>query len=380
MKLRTLRAAATALLLGTAVMGATVTTATAQTSVSKEVGSAINEAKSLVTQKRYKEAMSRLDAAPAKTAGERSVVDQMKQYVAVQSGDASIGGALGAKAKFAQDAAAGRWDAVIAGGEALRKTNSLDAQSMLVIAQAYYRKNDPQGCMRYIRSNLGAGAGGENGLQLLQRCAYDAKDEAAERGALEQLVARTGKAEYWSQLLRVAQRTPRLTDQNTLDLYRIKAMTGNLTTAEEVMTYAQIALVRQMPSEAIAVIDKGIKDKVLPANDRTNRLMKLAQDRNAEAKAGAAKALAAAQSAPNGDALITVGQQQVTQGNAKEGVATIRAGIAKKPTNTAEAQVRLGHALLTDGQKADAARAFGAAKGDAATQVVADLYSVYARR
>src|SRR5690606_35299062 len=92
MSLRNLRAAAAALLLGSAALGVTATAVSAQTSVSKEVGSAVNEAKSLVTQKRFKDAMSRLDAAPAKTPGERSVIDQMKQYVAVQSGDASIGG------------------------------------------------------------------------------------------------------------------------------------------------------------------------------------------------------------------------------------------------------------------------------------------------
>lgn len=378
MNLRTVRAAAAALVIGTAVLGATA--ASAQTSVSKEVGAAYNEAKALTAQKRYREAMQRLDSAPAKTAGERAVIEQMKQYVAIQSGDASIGGALGAKAKFAQDAAAGRWDAVIAGGDALRKAGALDAQSMVVIAQAYYRKNDPKGCMRYIRSNLGAGAGGESGLQLLQRCAYDAGDLVAERQALEQLVGRTGKPEYWSQLLRLAQRGRGLTDQNTLDIYRLKSMTGSLTTADETMTYAQIALVRQMPAEAIAVIDQSTKAKIMPANDRTARLLKLATDRNAEANAGAAKALAAANAAPNGDALVAVGQQQVSQGKAKDGVASIRAGIAKKPTNVAEAQLRLGAALLADGQKAEAVRAFNAVKGSEQAQMIAGLYAIYARR
>ncbi len=378
MNLRTVRAAAAVLLLGTAVLGATAVSA--QTTVSSAVGAAVNEAKTLVGQKRYKEALSRLDAAPAKTSGEQAVIRQMKEYVAVQSGDASIGGALGARAKFAQDAAAGRWDAVIASGDALRKAGALDATSMVVIAQAYYRKNDPKGCMRYIRSNLGAGGGGESGLQLLQRCAYDAGDQVAERQALEQLVARTGKPEYWSQLLRLAQRARGLNDQNTLDIYRLKSLTGSLTTADEAMTYAQIALVRQMPAEAITVIDQATKAKVMPANDRTARLLKLATDRNAEANAGAAKALAMANSAPNGDALVMIGQQQVTQGKAKDGVATIRAGIAKKPTNPAEAQLRLGAALLADGQKAEALRAFNAVKGDEKSVMIAGLYAVYARR
>jgi len=380
MSVRNLRTALAALLLGGAVLGATAVSA--QTTVSAAVGKPLQEARTLADSGRYKEAMARIDsaAAAAKSPAENNVVNQMKQYVAVKSGDPSIGGALGAKAKFAADANASRWDAVIAGGETLRKMNALDAQSMLVVAQAYYRKNDPAGCMRYIRSNLGAGAGGEQGLQLLQRCAYDAKDEVAERQALEQLVARTGKPEYWGQLLKLAQRARGLNDQNTLDLYRLKSMTGTLTTADEVSTYAQIALVRQMPAEAIAVVEKGIKDKVLPANDRTNRLLKLATDRNNEANAGAAKALAAAQAAPNGDALVTIGQQQITQGKAKEAIATIQAGIAKKPQNMAEAQLRLGTAYLAAGQRAEAVRAFNAVKGDEKSQMIAGLYAIYARR
>ena len=169
MNVRKLRAAAAAVVIGGVMLGATAVSA--QTSVSSAVGRPLQEARQLADSGRYKEAMARLDTAAgaAKTPAENNVVNQMKQYVAVKSGDASIGGALGAKAKFAADAGAGRWREVIAGSVALKKTNALDAQSMLVVAQAYYKLSDARGCMSYIRNNLGAGAGGESGLQLLQR-------------------------------------------------------------------------------------------------------------------------------------------------------------------------------------------------------------------
>ena len=375
MNVRNLRAAAAAFVIGGAMLGATAVSA--QTSVSSAVGRPLQEARQLADSGRYKEAMARLDTAAgaAKTPAENNVVNQMKQYVAVKSGDASIGGALGAKAKFAADAGAGRWREVIAGGEALKKTNALDAQSMLVVAQAYYKLSDARGCMSYIRNNLGAGGGGENGLQLLQRCAYDAGDQVAERAALEQLVSRTGKPEYWASLLKLAERSKGLKDQNTLDLYRLKALTGNLKTPDDVMTYAQIALVRRVPAEAMTVVNKGIADKLLPANDRTNRLLKLANDRNAEANANAAKARAG-----NGDAVVELGQQEIGAGKAKEAIATIQAGIAKKPTSMSDAQIRLGTAYLAAGQKAEAARTFNAVKGNPADEIVAKLYATYARQ
>ena len=375
MNVRKLRAAAAAVVIGGVMLGATAVSA--QTSVSSAVGRPLQEARQLADSGRYKEAMARLDTAAgaAKTPAENNIVNQMKQYVAVKSGDASIGGALGAKAKFAADAGAGRWRDVIAGSVALKKTNALDAQSMLVVAQAYYKLSDARGCMSYIRNNLGAGAGGESGLQLLQRCAYDARDEVAERAALEQLVARTGKPEYWGSLLKLAERSRGLKDQNTLDLYRLKSLTGNLKTPDDVITYAQIALVRRVPAEAITVVNKGIADKMLPASDRTNRLLKLATDRNAEANANAAKLRAG-----NGDALVELGQQEVAAGKAKEAIVTIQSGIAKKPSSMTDAQIRLGTAYLADGQKAVALSTFNTVKGNPADEIVAKLYATYARQ
>jgi hypothetical protein len=376
MNVRNLRAVAAALVIGTAAVAGFAPAAHAQASAA--VAGPLKEAVGLTGQKRYKDAMDRVNAASAlaKTAGDRDAVSRTKEYVAIQSGDASVGGALGARVKFSQDANAGRYREVIAAHDALKKAGALDAQSMLVIAQAYYKTNDAKGCMSYIRNNLGAGGGGEAGLQLLQRCAYDAHDEVAERAALEQLVARTGKSEYWASLLKLAQRSRGLKDWNTLDIYRLKSMTGNLKTPDEVMTYAQLALVRRSPAEAITVINKGVADKILPGNDRTNRLLTMANQRNGEANGGAARMRAAA----NADQLIEIGQQEIGAGKAKDAITTIQAGIAKKPSNPSDAQLRLGTAYLAAGQKADAVKAFNAVKGNPQDEMIAQLYATYARQ
>src|SRR3569833_1018653 len=168
--MRKLRAAATAILLGTATLAAGAALQPAAAAVRSAVGRPLTEALSLAASGKYREAMERVNAAgaAAKTAEEHQKVDQAKQYIAVKSGDASIGGALGAKAKFANDAAAGRFKDVIADGDVLAKNNALDGQSQLVVAQAYYQSHDPKGCIGYIKRH---GMGGETALMQLQRCA-----------------------------------------------------------------------------------------------------------------------------------------------------------------------------------------------------------------
>ncbi|HJR56651.1 MAG TPA: hypothetical protein VJ798_08740 [Rhizomicrobium sp.] len=378
MNVRNLRAVATALLLGAAAVGA-ASPAFAQ-ALPAAVGRPLQEARTLADSGRYREAMARIDAAAAaaKSANENNVVRQMRDYVAVKSGDTST--SLGARAKFAADANAGRWREVIAGADALRRQNALDAQSMLVIAQAHYRLNDPRACMSYIRSNR---LGGETALALLQRCAYDAGDDATQRSALEQLVGATGKPEHWKNLLRLAERSRGLSDHNTLDILRLKGLTGSYNGADDITLHVQMALQLKMAAEGKALLEKSLADKTLPTNDRNNRLVTLANARVAENAKTAAQTLAAANSAKEGDGLVAIGEDMIGQGKAKEAITVIQSGIAKGPKDMANAQIRLGSAYLAAGQKPQALRAFqaaAAAKGDEKTTMVAHLYVTYARR
>src|SRR5215469_545277 len=66
----------------------------------------------------------------------------------------SVSSAMDAKAKFANDYNAGRFADVIADGELLRKFNELDGVSQLIIGQAYYKKGDYAGCVKYTQENL----------------------------------------------------------------------------------------------------------------------------------------------------------------------------------------------------------------------------------
>jgi hypothetical protein len=376
MPVRNLRAATTAIFLGTAALGAVAFAATpalAAGGVHAAVGNALKQAQSLAAAGKYKEAMAavnKAEAVPNKTSDETKVIDQMKQFIAVKSGDASIGGALGAKAKFAQDYNARRYKDVIADAELLRKHGALDAQSMLVVAQAYYQSGDKTGCVHYIDRNF-RGSAREDVLQLKMRCAYDAGDDDAQRAAL---------AEYWANLLKLTERMKGMRDHDTLDIYRLKLLTGSITTKDDYTLLAQLALQLGFPSEAVSVLEKGAAAKVLsgPANDR---LVNFAKQHLAEDTAQFPKALAAAKAAPQGDALVKLGEDEIGMGKAADGAALIQQGIAKGVKDKNDATLRLGQAYLAAGKKADAIKAFSSIKGESTNKTVAlaHLYTLYAR-
>jgi hypothetical protein len=380
MTVRKLHAVLTAILLGTATAGA-VTLGLAvpaqALTVSAKVGPLLNEAKALMTSGNYSAAMAKLREAESvkSTPDDSAAINSMKQYIGVKTGDASLGGAAGAKAKFANDYNAGKFKDVIADADLLRKNNALDANSQLIIGQAYYKAGDYTGCVRYTKS-IG---GSDTALELQARCAYETGDDATQRQALESLVAHSGKPEYWKNLLKLSERSQGMTDHNTLDVNRIKMMTGNIVTKDDYILLAQLALQLGNAAEAQTVMEKGIAAKVL-TDDRSARLLALAKSQAAANAANEAKTLATANADPQGDALVKLGEDQIGRGNAKGAIATIQAGLKKPLKDAANGQTRLGQAYLAAGQKADAEAAFNKVKAPPAAATVAHLWALVARR
>jgi hypothetical protein len=343
--------------------------------VSPKVGPLIKEAQSLAQAKNYKGALAKLSEAEAvkSTPDDTTVINQLKQYIAVASADAST--PAGAKAKFANDYNAGRYKDVIADGELLRKFNELDGNNQLIIGQAFYKANDFAGCVRFTKTLPES----DTALELRARCAYESGDDASQRQAYEALVARSGKPEYWKGLLKLSERSQGLNDHNTLDINRLKLMTGNIVTKDDYILLAQLALQLGNAAEAQSVLEKGVAAKVL-TDDRSARLLALAKTQAAANAANEPKTLAAANADPQGDALVKLGEDQIGRGNAKGAIATIQAGLKKPLKDAANGQIRLGQAYLAAGQKADAEAAFAKVKTPEKDAMIAHLWSLAAHR
>jgi hypothetical protein len=325
----------------------------------------------------YSGALAKLKEAEAvkSTPDDTAVINSMKQFIGVKTGDAALGGAAGAKAKFANDYAAGKWRDVIADADLLKKNNAFDAQAQLVIAQAYFKANDFAGCVRYIKTIPQS----DTALELQARCAYEVGDEATQRQAYEALVARSGKPEYWAGLLKLGERSRGLSDHNTLDVNRLKLLTGVLQTKDDYISLAQFCLQFKLAAEAQAALEKGVAAKVL-SDDRSMRLLATAKQMAAANLADRAKALAAAKAAPQGDDLVSVGEMMIGEGKAKDAIPVIQEGLKKPLKDANNGQIRLGQAYLAAGQKAEAKAAFGKVKAPEKDAMVAHLWSLAASR
>ncbi len=374
-----LHAVAAAFLLGTATLGATmVMTAPAQAAVRAVVGEPLQQAMALAAKGDYKGAMSLVDKASAvsdKTAEETSTIGQVKAYVGAKSGDISLGGAAAAKNKLASDYAAKNYAAVIADGDALSKAGALDSTSAAVVAQSYYLSGNKAGCIKYIKA--AGSAADEATLQLQMKCAFDLNDNTTQRDALEQLVARTGKAEYWTNLVKLAEAAKNLSDPQSLQIERIKYLTGTLAGKDDYINMAQLDLQLGLPAEASTVLDKGTAAGLLN-DDRSKKLQALAKQQSAQVASGLAAALAAANKDSGGDALVKVCLQQYTAGQAKDAVATCKSATGKTLKDKDSAVVALGLVQVAAGQSAEAIKTLNADKGDGNGPMIAHLYALYA--
>ena len=380
MTFRKAHAVVVALLLGTAVLGAStlLMTAPAYAAVRAEVGTPLIAAQTAAKNKDYKGAMELIDkaaAVPNKTAEETALIAQMKSYVGSLSGDISLGGKAAGQNKLASDYAAKNYAGVIADGDALQKAGALDGPTATYVTQAYYLSGNKAGCIKYVKG-LGATAE-EVALQTEMKCAFDTNDDATQRDALEQLIARTGKAEYWTDMFKIAEAAKNLTDHQSLDIVRLKFLTNVMAGKDDYVKMAELDLQLGFPAEAGTVLDKGMAANITN-DDRSKKLQAQAKSSAATVASGMAAALAAAGKDPGGDALIKVAEQQWSAGNGKDAVATAKSGTGKPLKDKDQAAIVLGLAQISAGQSAEAVKTLSADKGDGNGPMIAHLYALYA--
>jgi len=340
--------------------------------VRPEVGNPLKEAQQDAAGGRCDAAKGKINQAEGvggKTGAETSIISQMRTYVSAVCGDTNS--AVGMESKFVKDYNSGRYRDAIADEDGLRRFGRLDEKNMLIIAQAYYKLGDYAGCVRYVKGHLG----GQNALELERRCAFENGDTETQRDALEQLVQTTGKPEYWGQLLDAASKAHGLNDHQTLDIYRIKLLTGSIKTADDVKLLSELAIENGDSAEAVNIITKSAGIAGVAGDDRFNRLLNTAKAQAAADAANLAKATATAK----GDGLVKLGEAQWALKPA-DTVRLVQMGIQKGVNDKGNAQIRLGMGYLSSGQKDSAVRAFSAAKNDPKWQVIARLWLLYSRK
>jgi hypothetical protein len=184
-------------------------------------------------------------------------------------------------------------------------------------------------------------------------------------------------------MLARVQRKPGFSDRLSIHVYKLRFAVNDLSSPNDYMEFAQLALQDGVPGEAKAVMDKGYAAGVLGKGDqaaRQARLRALVDKSLADARKNRAKAEKDAEAQKSGDDLVKVGLDYAYDGNAAKGIALIQKGIRKGNLKRPEdAKLRLGEAQLHAGQKSRAVQTLKGVHGDDGTADLARLWVLQAR-
>ncbi len=374
-----------------------------------EVGEPLQKAQTLIQGKKYKDALQQVDAAAkvgSLTPYESYIVERMRAAAATGAGDtntaikayeavlASPQMSAGEKTQtydvVAKLAYAGRnYGKAAEYIQKYRSAGGSSAQTLGLLPQVLYQAGDLAGAQRELNAQIGTleKAGQkptETQLQLLAQLGLKQNNQAAYTAALEKLVTYYPKRDYWLDVIIRTSNKPGFSDRLTLDLFRVKKMTGTLEKASDFMEAAQLALQAGFPGEADQYVKLGYDKKVLGTGsdaERHKRLKDLVAKKIAENKPALAEAEKQAAAEADGEALVKAGLNRVGYGDYAAGIALIQQGIKKdalkKPD---EAKLHLGYAQLLGGKTDDALKTLKTVQGKDGSADLARLYSLTARK
>ncbi|HJV61826.1 MAG TPA: hypothetical protein VJ743_12835 [Albitalea sp.] len=370
------------------------------------VGGPVVQAQELVRAGKFTEALAKLDEAEKAvtdpTPYERYVLSRTKAAAALGAGQSSV--AFDAiEAALATDKVAGearlslieslvqnayaakdyarvaRW----ASRYAQEGGTKDDVETLRV--QALYLAGDNAGAAAALLAKVKADDAAnrvtpERTLQLLASAQRKLNDSAGSTATMERLATRYPKPAYWGDLLSNVDRKA-LPDRLLLDLFRLVRATGNLASADQHLLLAGLAMEAGFPAETLAVLDEAAAKGVFAGGEpaQAKALRAKARKQAGEDAAARQRDEAAAHRAHDGNALVTLGQLAIAEGQVDHGIAMIEEGLAKGGVRHAdEVRLRLGAAQAQAGRAGAAAKTLAPLQGTGGMATLAHLWTLYA--
>ena len=389
--------------LAVALLLAHAAPAVAQNTVRPEVGKPLQAADALFKAKKYREALAKVaeaDAAAGKTPYEIYVIQRTRGSIAASAGDHATaardfeaviasGRNTGAEQlKLVQAVAGLHYHAKDYGKAAqwaarYEKEGGRDPAMHTLLVQSYFLMNDCASVSKAVGDGNGRRPA-EQELQMLANCYNKQKDSTGYVAAIERLVTYYPKKEYWTDLLNRVQKKSGFSDRLSLDVYRLKLATGNVTSANDYLEMAQLAIQAGFPAEARTIVDKGYEAKALGNGkeaERHQRLRDLVAKRLGEATQARAQGEKDALADAKGDSLVVLGYSLVTEGAPQKGLAYMEQGIKKGGLKRPEdAKLLLGVAQLQAGARARGLQTLKGVHGNDGTTDLARLWILLGQR
>ncbi len=379
--------------------------ATAET-MRPEVGKPLQVAQEKIQAKQYKDALAKIgevDLIPNKTPYENFFIERMRGTAALALGEHTITAKsfeallathrlTPAERTLYAEAITGAYynlkDYKQAAGWAARaiKDGSVLPQMRMLQVQSLYLADDFSAAKAEVIAALAADdtAGRvptEEMLRMLGRTALKLNDEAGYIDALERLVNRYPKADYWADLIARTARKPAMSDRNIQDLFRLQLALGDKLPASEYLFLAQNALEAGFPIDARQIIEKGFAAGALGAQPEHKKLRdKVTKEADDDLK-NMARTAAEAELGKEGPGLFNAGLNLVISGDKEKGLPMMERGIKragiKRPQ---DAKLRLGIAYAMAGESRKAAEILATVSGPDGIADVARLWSIFARQ
>ena len=406
---------------GTAIAIATITVVTSffmlssrgvqAQAVRPEIGKPLQAAQELMRASKFKEALAKVreaEAVAGRSGQENYLIDSMRGSAASGAGDNTT-----AMRSFEAVVASGKapassqlkmiealvglhygardYPTAIQWANRYSRDGGSGGQVRTLLIQSYFQSGDfantAKESLADIQADQKAGrTPSEEKLQLLANAYLRQKNTTGYISTIEKLLNYYPKKSLWADVVSRLQNKPGFADRLSLDVYRIKFATGNLSTSSDYMEMAQLALQAGFPSEAKKIVDEGYTSGVLGKGaevDRQKRLRDLTEKQVAENQKAisSGKEETEANAARTGDALVTLGYNLVTGGQAAKGISMIEAGIKKGNLKRGEdAKLLLGIAQIQAGQKAKGIQTLRDVKGTDGTNDLANLWVIFAQR
>ena len=404
------RIARATLTLAVVIGSITLPSAHAQEAVRPEIGKPLQAANALIKSGKFKDALTKIrevDSVPSKTANETYLIESTRGSAAsgagenetiiksfeavVASGKAPAATQLklvealaGAHYRAKDYAATNKW-----ASRYLREGGG-NQQIRTLLIQSYFQAGDfansAKESLADIQADEKAGrTPSEEKLQLLANSYLRQKNTSGYIATIEKLLNYYPKKSLWADVISRLQRKPGFSDRLALDVYRMQLATGNLTATNDFMEMSQLALQAGFPGEAKKVIDEGYTTGALGKGadaERQKRLRDLVEKRVAENQKVVTGTTdeTSANAAKDGTALVTLGYNLFTSGQAPKGIGLMEAGIKKGDLKRPDdAKLRLGTALVMAGQKAKGVQVLKGVQGTDGTQDLANLWVIFAR-
>ena len=379
--------------------------------VRPEIGKPLQSAQELIRASKFKDALAKVreaEAAGNRTPQENYLIDSMRGSAASGAGDSATAirsfeaviasGKAPASTQLKMIEAlvglhysAREYPAAIQSANRYFREGGSGGQVRTLLIQSYFQSGDFANTAKEALSDIQADqkAGrtpSEEKLQLLANAYLRQKNTSGYISTIEKLLNYYPKKSLWADVVSRLQNKPGFSDRLSLDVYRLKFATGNLSTTSDYMEMAQLALQAGYPSEAKKIVDEGYTSGVLGKGaeaDRQKRLRDLTEKQVAENQKmlAAGKEEAEANASRTGDALVILGYNLLTSGQAPKGIAMIESGIKKGGLKRPEdAKLLLGIALIQSGQKAKGLAALKTVQGADGTNDLANLWVIFAQR